>query len=114
MLPGMRTSMGKGGEAAEMFDFIIFIVGVPLMAFFGLAFLGATFGIIYRDVLRIDDKVSEWFDRQFGTGYGLGQPRKHNRLLLLGLAVIIAFIGYACLRYGVVEPIAEYVFGDAR
>ncbi len=90
-----------------MFDFIIFIVGVPLMAFLGLAFLGTTVMIIYRDVFRIDDKVSEWFTRQFGTGYGLGYPSEHNRLLLLGLAVFFAFLGYACLRYGVIEPIAE-------
>jgi len=94
-----------------MFEVITLIVVVPLMAFIGTTFLVTAAGMIYRDVLRIDDKVSEWFDRQFGTGYGIGIPRDHNRLLVMGSAVILTFMGYACLRYGVVELIAEYVFG---
>ena len=106
--------MSWGVEAADMGEFIILIIVVPLMAFLGTYFLGTAAGLIYRDVLRIDDKVSEWFDRQFGTGYGIGIPRDYNPLLLMGLAVILTFMGYACLRYGVVEPIAEYVFGYER
>ena len=92
-----------------MADIIILIIFVPLMAFIGLGALGTTVMIIYRDVLRFDDKVTDWFDRQFGTGYTLGPSGTHNRLLLLGLAAITAFFGYLCLRYGVVEPIAVYV-----
>ena len=92
-----------------MANIIILIIFVPLMALAGLCALGTAVMIIYRDVLQFDDKVTDWFDRQFGTGYTLGQPRKHNRLLHLGLAAIMAFFGYACLRYGVVEPIAVYV-----
>ncbi len=71
-----------------MANIIILIIFVPLMALAGLCALGTAVGIIYRDILRIDGNVREWFDGQFGTGYGLGQPRKHNRLLLLGLAAM--------------------------
>ena len=97
-----------------MGEFIILIIVVPLMAFLGTYFLGTAVSMIYRDVLRNDDKFTAWLDRQFGTGYGIGISRDHNRLLLIGLAVILTFMGYACLRYGVVEPIAEYVFGYER
>ena len=101
--------MGWGVEAEEMTYIITSIIFVLLMAFLGLCALGTAVIIIYCDILRIDGKVSEWFDSEFGTGYGLGQSRRHNRLLLLAPAVIMVFIGYACLRYGVVEPIAVYV-----
>jgi hypothetical protein len=56
-------------EAEEMADIIILIIFVPLMAFIGLGALGTTVMIIYRDVLRFDNKVSDWFEREFGTGH---------------------------------------------
>ena len=98
-----------------MVDFIIFILVVPLMAFVGLCFLGSAILMIYRDVLGIDNKVSEWLDRQVGTGWGLGRTKQGSglagRLVYAGIAVVLAILAYWILRYGVVEPIAWYVFG---
>jgi len=96
-------------------DFIILIVVVPLMAFLGFYFLGSAILAIYRDVLGIDDKVSEWLDRGFGTGLGLARTAQGSdlsgRLVVAGIAAIYAFLAYLTLRYGVVEPIASHVFG---
>jgi len=98
-------------------DFIILIVVVPLMAFLGFYFLGSAILAIYRDVLGIDDKVSEWLDRGFGTGLGLARidpapgSALSGRLVVVGIAAIFAFLAYLTLRYGVVEPIASHVFG---
>ena len=97
-----------------MSDFIILIIAVPLMAFLGLASLGSAILAIYRDVFGLNDKVSEWLDREIGTGWGLGEPRPRSflgRLVYAGLAVVFAMFAYALLRYGVVEPIAWHVFG---
>ena len=98
-----------------MADFIILIVLVPLMAFLGFYFLGSAILAIYRDVLGIDDKVSEWLDRGFGTGLGLARTAQGSdlsgRLVVVGIAAIYAFLAYLTLRYGVVEPIASHVFG---
>lgn len=108
---------------AELVDFIILIVVVPLMAFLGFYFLGSAILAIYRDVLGIDDKVSEWLDRGFGTGLGLARTAQGSdlsgrlgsdlsgRLVVAGIAAIYAFLAYLTLRYGVVEPIASHVFG---
>ncbi len=98
-----------------MIDFIILIIVVPLMAFIGHSFLGSAILMIYRDVLGIDDKVSEWLDRGFGTGLGLAPTAQGSglsgRLVAVGIAAIFAFLAYLTLRYGVVEPIASHVFG---
>ena len=94
-----------------MVDFIILIIFVPLMAFIGLGFLGSAILMVYRDVIGIDDKVSEWLDGQVGTGWGLGEPRGSGflaRLVYAGIAVVFAILAYSILRYGVVEPIASY------
>jgi multisubunit Na+/H+ antiporter MnhB subunit len=100
---------------AELVDFIILIVVVPLMAFLGFYFLGSAILAIYRDVLGIDDKVSELLDRGFGTGLGLARTAQGSglsgRLVVAGIAAIFAFLAYLTLRYGVVEPIAWHVFG---
>ena len=100
---------------AELVDFIILIFVVSLMAFLCFYFLGSAILAIYRDVLGIDDKVSEWLDRGFGTGWGLGRPALGSglagRLVAAGIAAIFAFLAYLALRYGVVEPIAWHVFG---
>ncbi len=97
-----------------MIDFIILIIVVPLMAFIGLGFLGSAILMIYRDVLGIDDKVSEWLDRQIGTGWALGRTRFSgflDRLVCAGIAVVFAILAYWLLRYDVVEAIASHVFG---
>ena len=94
-----------------MVDFIILIIFVPLMAFIGLGFLGSAILMVYRDVIGIDDKVSEWLDRQVGKGWGLGEQQGSGflaRLVYAGIAVVFAILAYSILRYGVVEPIASY------
>ncbi len=98
-----------------MSDLIILIILVPLMAFIGFTFLGSAILMIYRDVLGFDDKVSEWLDRQVGTGWGLGGRLNDGsfaeRAVYAGIAVVCAILAYWLLRYGVVEPIASYGFG---
>jgi len=99
---------------AELNDFIILAIVVPFMALVGVYFLGSAILAVYRDVLGIDDKVSERLDRAFGTGWGLGRSEWGSgakKLVAVGVAAILSFLGYLCIRYGVVEPIAEHVFG---
>lgn len=109
------TSPAIGRNPLLMSDFIIFIIFVPLMAFIGFGFLGSAILLIYRDVLGFDDKVSEWLDRQVGTGWGLGGRLNENsfakRVVYAGIAVVCAILAYLILRHGAVEPIASYVFG---
>ena len=90
------------------------IIIVPLMALIGLSFLGIAVRMVC-DLFGIDNKVSEWLDRQFGTGWGLRRIEQGSgllkRLVYAAIAVVLAFLAYSLLRYGVVEPIAEYVLG---
>jgi len=99
-------------------DLIILIVVVLLMALIGSYFLGSAILAIYRDVLGIDDKVSEWLDRQVGSGWGLGRPALGTGLagwlVAVGIAAIFGFLAYLTIRYGVVEPIAWHVFGSSE
>lgn len=96
-------------------DLIILVLVVPLMALLGIYLLGSAILAIYRDVLGMDDKVSERLDRGFGAGWGIGRigqgsgPTK--RLVAAGIAVIFAVLAYLTFRYGVVEPIAWHGFG---
>jgi len=99
-------------EACQMVDLVILIIAVPLMAVIGLAFLGTAILITCRDVLGLDNKMTEWFDRQVGTGFGLGNSRVDSSLgplLYVGLAILFAIFAYWFFQYGVVEPIAEYL-----
>lgn len=94
-----------------MGDFIILIIVVPLMAFLGAVFLGTAVGIMYREVLGIDDRVSKWLDRQFGTGMGLRLAKQYRglqeRLAYLVAAGVMASMGYALIRDGVVGLILK-------
>ena len=96
-------------------DFIVLILVVPLAALLGIYFLGSAILAIYRDVLGIDNKVSERLDRGFGTGWGLSgigqRSGSEKRLVAAGIGVLFAILAYVLFRYGVVEPIASYVFG---
>ena len=86
------------------------------MAFIGLGFLGSAILMIYRDVIGIDNNVSEWLDRQIGTGVGLGKSRVSglsSRLLYAGMALVFAILAYWTLRYGVIEPIGSYALPSA-
>lgn len=99
---------------AEFLDFIILILIVPLMALLGIYFLGSAVLAIYRDVLGMDDKFSEWLDRGFGTGWGLGLSEWGSgakKLVAAGIGVLFAVLAYALFRYGVVEPVALHAFG---
>ena len=105
------VSSSVGG--AELDDLVLLAIVVPFMALVGLYFLGSAVLAIYRDVLGIDDKFSQWLDRAFGT-WGLGRSEGHSgarKLVAVGVAAILGFLGYLCIRYGVIEPIAEYVSG---
>jgi hypothetical protein len=106
--------MGRYGVQAVS-ELIVLIIIVPIIALVGLSFLGTAVRMVYRDVLGIDDKVSEWLDRQFGTGWGLRRLEQgsglQKRLVYTAIAVVLAFLGCSLLRYGVFEPIAKYFLG---
>jgi hypothetical protein len=96
-----------------MIDFIKVIIVVLLMAFIGFSFLGLAIVMIYRDVLGFEGKVTEWLDRQVGTGWGRGKRREGGflaRIGYAGLAVASAVVAY--LIFGsLIEEIALYFFG---
>jgi len=98
-----------------MSDLVVLMIVAPFMALVGITFLGTAALMVYRDVLGIDDKVSEWLDRAFGSGYGLARIERASglpkRLMYAVIAVVLFILAYLCIRYGVVEPIAEYVSG---
>jgi len=97
-----------------MSDLVVLMIVGPLMALIGFYALGSAILAIYRDVLGNNDKVSEWLDSAFGTGWRLGTSEWGSgakKLVAAVIAAILGFFAYACIRYGVVEPIAEYVSG---